>query len=157
MCRLRRAAGCGSQLGKSLRNPILSSASIGLRFWFPGGKQNTEKLGVKLGQVGNVNRTGSGCRGHGFGERFMKDAGGNPHLPQKFSVTDLLEQDPHAPGVVILQRLRAAGYAGGSTILYSYLGRVRPSRSAPRAFADRKAESPGKQTPPGVVFGSESF
>jgi transposase len=59
-------------------------------------------------------------------------------------ITELLEQDPHAPGVVILQRLRAAGYAGGHTILDSYLGRVRPSRSAPRAFV-RMEPSPGER------------
>jgi transposase len=51
-------------------------------------------------------------------------------------VAELLEQDPHAPGVVILQRLRAAGYAGGHTILDEYLQRVRPSRSA-QASASR--------------------
>jgi len=59
-------------------------------------------------------------------------------------ITELFEQDPHAPGVVILQRLRAAGYAGGHTILDSYLGRVRPSRSAPRAFV-RMEPSPGER------------
>ena len=37
--------------------------------------------------------------------------------PFKPLIAELLEQDPQAPGVVILQRLRAAGYAGGHTIL----------------------------------------
>jgi transposase len=59
-------------------------------------------------------------------------------------ITELLDQDPQAPGVVILQRLRAAGYAGGHTILDSYLERVRPSRSAPRAFV-RMEPSPGER------------
>jgi transposase len=59
-------------------------------------------------------------------------------------ITELLEQDPHAPEVVILQRLRAAGYAGGHTILDSYLGRTRPSRSAPRAFV-RMEPLPGER------------
>ncbi len=59
-------------------------------------------------------------------------------------ITELLEQDPHAPGVVILQRLRAAGYAGGHTILDGYLQRVRPSRSTPRAFV-RMEPGPGER------------
>ena len=59
-------------------------------------------------------------------------------------VAELLEQDPHAPGVVILQRLRAAGYAGGHTILDGYLHRVRPSRSTPRAFV-RMEPGPGER------------
>ena len=59
-------------------------------------------------------------------------------------ITELLEQDPHAPGVVILQRLRAAGYAGGHTILDGYLHRVRPSRSTPRAFV-RMEPGPGER------------
>jgi transposase len=59
-------------------------------------------------------------------------------------VAELLEQDPHAPGVVILQRLRAAGYVGGHTILDGYLHRVRPSRSTPRAFV-RMEPAPGER------------
>ncbi len=49
-------------------------------------------------------------------------------------IAELLEQDPRAPGIVILARLRAAGYAGGHTILRDYLGQVRVARFAPRAF-----------------------
>jgi transposase len=49
-------------------------------------------------------------------------------------LTELLEQDPHAPGSVILQRLQAAGYAGGHSILREYLQRVRTTGSAPRGF-----------------------
>jgi transposase len=59
-------------------------------------------------------------------------------------ITELLEQDPLAPGVVILQRLRAAGYAGGHTILDSYLQRARASRSTPRAFV-RMEPGPGER------------
>ena len=58
--------------------------------------------------------------------------------------TELLEQDPHAPGVVILQHLRAADYAGGHTILGKYLQRVRPSRSTPRGFV-RMEPGPGER------------
>ena len=59
-------------------------------------------------------------------------------------ISELLEQDSHAPGVVILQRLRATGYTGGHTILGSYLGCMRPSRSTPRAFV-RMEPSPGER------------
>jgi len=54
--------------------------------------------------------------------------------PFKPLVSELLEQDARAPGVVILQRLNAAGYAGGHSILREYLQRVRTTGSAPRAF-----------------------
>jgi len=37
--------------------------------------------------------------------------------PFKPLLAELLEQDPRAPGSVILQRLQAAGYSGGHTIL----------------------------------------
>ena len=49
-------------------------------------------------------------------------------------LAELLEQDPRAPGVVILERLRAAGYSGGHTIFRDYLQQVRVSGSTPRAF-----------------------
>jgi transposase len=64
--------------------------------------------------------------------------------PFKPLIADLLEQDPRAPGVVILQRLEAAGYAGGHSILRQYLHEVRASRSAPRAFV-RMEPSPGER------------
>src|SRR5579884_3679471 len=54
--------------------------------------------------------------------------------PFKPLLAELLQQDPHAPGVVILQRLEAAGYSGGHTIFRDYLKSVRGSGSAPRAF-----------------------
>jgi transposase len=49
-------------------------------------------------------------------------------------IAELLGQDPRAPGVVILDRLRAAGYSGGHSILREHLQRVRVTRSTPRAF-----------------------
>jgi len=49
-------------------------------------------------------------------------------------IAELLEQDPRAPGSVILQRLQAAGYSGGHSILRQYLQQTRVSASAPRAF-----------------------
>lgn len=54
--------------------------------------------------------------------------------PFKPLMAELLEQDPRAPGVVILDRLRAAGYSGGHSILREYLQRVRTARFVPRAF-----------------------
>src|SRR5271165_2454961 len=62
----------------------------------------------------------------------------------KLLITELLEQDSQAPGVVILQRLRAAGYAGGHTILDSHLQRVRTSLATPRAFV-RMEPGPGER------------
>jgi len=54
--------------------------------------------------------------------------------PYKPLIAELLEQDPRAPEVVILQRRHAVGYTGRYTILRQYLQRARVSRSAPRAF-----------------------
>jgi len=54
--------------------------------------------------------------------------------PFKPLLAELLEQDPRAPGVVILDRLRAAGYSGGHSILRQYLQPVRAARCEPRAF-----------------------
>jgi transposase len=59
-------------------------------------------------------------------------------------IRELLDQDPHAPGAVILQRLQAAGYSGGHTILRDHLQRVRVSQSAPRAFL-RMEPGPGER------------
>ncbi len=54
--------------------------------------------------------------------------------PFKPLLAELLEQDPRAPGSVILQRLQAAGYPGSHTILREYLHQVRVSPATPRAF-----------------------
>jgi transposase len=57
--------------------------------------------------------------------------------PFKLLIREMLEQDPHAPGAVILQRLQAAGYSVGHTILRDHLQRVQnlslrtPSSSPP--------------------------
>lgn len=53
--------------------------------------------------------------------------------PFKATVADLLAQDPSVSSAVIGQRLRAAGYDGGGSILRAYVRQVRP-RPAPRAF-----------------------
>jgi len=54
--------------------------------------------------------------------------------PFKPLIAELLEQDARAPGSVILQRLQAAGYTGGHSILREYLQQARGSSSPPRAF-----------------------
>jgi transposase len=53
--------------------------------------------------------------------------------PFKPLIAELLEQDAHAPGSVILQR-HAAGYTGGHSILREYLQQARGASSPPRAF-----------------------
>jgi len=64
--------------------------------------------------------------------------------PYKPLIAELLEQDPRAPEVVILQRRHAVGYTGRYTILRQYLQRARVSRSAPRAFV-RMEPGPGER------------
>ena len=54
--------------------------------------------------------------------------------PFKSTVADLLEQDPTASAVVILQRLRPLGYDGGITVLRNYVRQLRGPVHPPRAF-----------------------
>jgi transposase len=54
--------------------------------------------------------------------------------PYKPLIAELLEQDPAAPAVVIAQRLRAQGFAGGITILKDYLHGRRVNSVVKRAF-----------------------
>jgi transposase len=54
--------------------------------------------------------------------------------PFKPTVAGLLEQDPSASAVVILQRLRPLGYEGGITILRNYVSQLRGPAHPPRAF-----------------------
>lgn len=64
--------------------------------------------------------------------------------PFKPLITELLEQDPRAPGAVLLQRLQTAGYSGGPTILRNYLQQVRRPRPVPQAFV-RMEPGPGER------------
>lgn len=64
--------------------------------------------------------------------------------PFKPLIAELLERDPRAPGVVILQRLEAAGYSGGHSILREYLQKVRTIHFTPRAFV-RMEPAPGER------------
>lgn len=62
--------------------------------------------------------------------------------PFHAAVGELLEQDPHASAVVILQRLRGRGFDGGITILKDYLHKVRTESVARRAYV-RVESQPG--------------
>jgi transposase len=60
--------------------------------------------------------------------------------PFHAAIGELLEQDPHASAVVILQRLRRRGFDGGITIRKDYLHQVRTESVARRAYV--RVESP---------------
>jgi transposase len=60
--------------------------------------------------------------------------------PFKEDIERMLDLDPKASAMVILQRLQEKGYDGGSTILRDYLSRVRPRPSQKQAFI--RFESP---------------
>jgi transposase len=62
--------------------------------------------------------------------------------PFKPAVRELVERDPEASAVVILDRLRPLGYEGEITILRKYLKTVRQAVHPPRAFV-RVESSPG--------------
>ena len=64
--------------------------------------------------------------------------------PFKPLIAELLDQDPRAPGAVILQRLQTAGYSGGHSILRDYLQQVRVVGSASPAFV-RMEPGPGER------------
>jgi transposase len=60
--------------------------------------------------------------------------------PFHAAIGELLEQDPSASAVVILQRLRGRGFDGGISILKDYLHKVRTESAARRAYV--RIESP---------------
>ncbi len=62
--------------------------------------------------------------------------------PFKPTIRELVERDPEASAVVILDRLRPLGYTGQITILRKYLRTVRQAVHPPRAFV-RVESSPG--------------
>ena len=59
------------------------------------------------------------------------------------TITELLEQDPHASAVVIAQRLRPLGFTGGLSILKEYLHAVRAQTAAKRALCAHGARARG--------------
>jgi transposase len=64
--------------------------------------------------------------------------------PFKLTLTELLQQDPRASAVVLLQRLRPLGYGGGITLLRACVSRLRAKLSPPRAFV-RMEPGPGER------------
>jgi len=62
--------------------------------------------------------------------------------PFHAAIGELLEQDPGASAVVILQRLRGRGFEGGIAILKDYLHQVRTEAAARRAYV-RVESQPG--------------
>jgi transposase len=62
--------------------------------------------------------------------------------PFKPVIRELLEQWPRASAVVIGQRIRPLGYAGGRSILQQYLATLRQIQTPPRAYI-RIESSPG--------------
>lgn len=60
--------------------------------------------------------------------------------PFHAAIDELLEQDPNASAVVILQRLRGRGFDGGISILKDHLHKVRTESVARRAYV--RVESP---------------
>jgi transposase len=60
--------------------------------------------------------------------------------PFHAAIAELLEQDPHASAIVILQRLRGRGFDGGITILKDYLHKVRTESATRRAYVRVESE-----------------
>jgi transposase len=64
--------------------------------------------------------------------------------PFKSLLAELLQRDPTASAVVLLQRVRPLGYEGGITILRNYASMQRAKLSPPRAFV-RMEPGPGER------------
>ncbi len=75
--------------------------------------------------------------------RYSRPPRGSQLDPFEGPITALLVADPTVPATVICERLRAAGYRGGLTILKDHLARVRPGFLAARAF-QRTSYRPGE-------------
>ena len=63
--------------------------------------------------------------------------------PHKDAIASMLDADPVVPATVILEHLRADGYAGGITILKEHLANLRPAFLAARSF-QRTTYLPGE-------------
>jgi transposase len=61
--------------------------------------------------------------------------------PFKATIAELLEQDAEASAVVIAQRLRPQGFAGGLSILKEYLHSLRGNSQAKRAYVRMEPSS----------------
>ena len=68
--------------------------------------------------------------------------------PFKSTVASLLEQDPSASAVVILQRLRPLGYDGGITVLRNYVRQLQGPAHPPRAQSQKENGGQRSRCPP---------
>lgn len=75
--------------------------------------------------------------------RYRRAPQGSQLDPFAERIAELLAADPTARATVIRERLRADGYRGGITILKEYLGGVRPTFLAARAY-QRTSYRPGE-------------
>lgn len=75
--------------------------------------------------------------------RYERPGGPSKLDPHKDAIASMLDADPEVPATVILEHLRAHGYAGGITILKEYVARLRPAFLAARSF-QRTTYLPGE-------------
>jgi len=75
--------------------------------------------------------------------RYVRQPAGSKLDPHKDAIAQMLDRDPKVPATVILEHLRADGYAGGITILKEHVAAVRPSFLGARSF-QRTTYLPGE-------------
>lgn len=75
--------------------------------------------------------------------RYLRRPAGSQIDPFSERIAAMLAADPTVRATVIRERLRAAGYRGGITILKDHLAQVRPTFLASRAF-QRTTYQPGE-------------
>lgn len=75
--------------------------------------------------------------------RYVRPAKGSLLDPFTARIAAMLDADPGVRATVVLERLRADGFAGGITILKDHLQTVRPAFLAARAY-QRTAYRPGE-------------
>ena len=66
--------------------------------------------------------------------RYSRAPAGSALDPHAEAIAAVLGADPKVPATVVLERLRRAGYSGGTTILREHLARVCPAFVAARAY-----------------------
>jgi len=75
--------------------------------------------------------------------RYRRESPGSKLDPFKDAIAAMLDEDDEAPATVILEHLRARGYAGGITILKDYVATVRPAFRAAHGY-QRTSYLPGE-------------
>jgi len=75
--------------------------------------------------------------------RYERQSPSSKLDPYKDAVAAMVGADPEVPATVILEHLRADGYAGGITILKEHVARLRPAFLAARSF-QRTTYLPGE-------------